>query len=123
MSLEKAVLDCLKDRKCEIIASCKCSPIPHVPEKDCVQETDSAFKDNHLKTQIGKQTELQVPIWHSGAREAFLIHVGSALETIKRKECIEAYVESNKAYMEQHSRIKLVKAQLVELDDFTNREA
>jgi hypothetical protein len=107
MSLEKAVLDCLKDRKCEIIASCKYSPISHVPEKDCVQETDSAFKDNHLKTQIGKGTELQVPIWHSGARKAFLIQVGSALETIKRKGCIEAYVESNKAYVNRNSRASL----------------
>ncbi len=38
-----------------------------------IQETVSAYKDNHLKTQIGKGMELQVPIWHSGTRKAFLI--------------------------------------------------
>ena len=108
MSLEKAVLDCLKDKECQKIASRKCSPIPHVPEKDCVQETDSAFKDNHLKTQIGKGIELQIPTWHSSVHKAFLIHGVSALETIKRKGCIKAYVESNKAYVEQHSRASLV---------------
>jgi hypothetical protein len=33
-------------------------PIPYVPKKDCVQETVSVFKDNHLKTQIGEGLEL-----------------------------------------------------------------
>ncbi len=61
------------------------SPIPYVPKKDCVQETVSAYKDNHLKTQIGKGMELRVPIWHSGMCKAFLIHVGLAQEAIKKK--------------------------------------
>ena len=56
-----------------------------VPEKDSVQETVSAFKDNHLKTVINKGMELRVPIWHSGMREAFFIHVGSAQEVIEKK--------------------------------------
>ncbi len=53
-SLAKAVPNSLKDRKCEKTALCKHPPIPYVPQKDCVQEMVSAFKDNHLKTQIGK---------------------------------------------------------------------
>jgi hypothetical protein len=73
--------------------------------------------------QISKGTELRVPIWHSGTRKAFLIHVGSALEAIKRKGYFKAYIESNKAYVEQRSRIKLAKAQLTKLDDCTNGEA
>jgi hypothetical protein len=44
-------------------------------------------------------------------------HVGSALEVIKRKRYFKAYMESNKVYTEQRSRIKLAKAQLAELDD------
>ncbi len=55
----------------------------YVPEKDSVQETGSAFKDNHLKTLINKGTELQVPIWHSGTREAILMHVGSVPANIQ----------------------------------------
>ncbi len=58
MSLAKAVPDGLKDHECEKSALCKCPLIPYVPEKDCVQETVSAYKDNHLKTQIGKGMEL-----------------------------------------------------------------
>ncbi len=85
MSLAKAITNNLKDRECKKIALHKCPQIPYVLKKDCVQETVSAFKDNHLKTQIGKGMELQVPICQSSMRKAFLIHVGSALEAIERK--------------------------------------
>jgi hypothetical protein len=49
--------------------------------------------------------------------------VGSILEAIKRKVYFKAYKESNEAYVEHHSRIKLAKTQLTKLDDSTNREA
>jgi hypothetical protein len=55
--------------------------------------------------------------------KAFLIHVGSALEAIKRKGYFKAYVESNEVYTEQCGVIKQVKAQLAKLDDSTGREA
>ena len=57
------------------MALCEHPQIPYVLEKDSVQETVSSFKENHLKTLINKGTEQQVPIWHSGTREAFLIRV------------------------------------------------
>ncbi len=85
MSLAKAAPDGLKDREYEKMALCERPPIPYVPEKDSVQETVSSFKETHLKTLIKEGTELQVPIWHSGTREAILIHVGSAREAIKKK--------------------------------------
>ena len=62
MSLAKAVPDGLKDRKCKKSVLCECPPITYVPEKDCVQETVSAYKDNHLKAQIGEGMELRVSI-------------------------------------------------------------
>ncbi len=107
----KAVPNNLKDLKCKKIASHKCPPIAYVPKKDCIQEAASAFKNSHLKMQIGKGMELRVPIWHSGMREAILIHVWSALEAIKRKGYFKGYKESNKAYVKHCSRIKLEKAQ------------
>ncbi len=76
MSLAKAMPNSLKDRKCKKIALRKCPPIPYVPKKHCVHKMDLSFKDNHLKTQIGKGTEFWVPIWHSRMHEAFCIHVG-----------------------------------------------
>ncbi len=78
MSLAKAAPNGLKDCECEIMALRERPPIPYVPKKDSVQEMVSSFKDNHLKTLIKEGTELQVPIWHSGTRKAFLIHVESA---------------------------------------------
>jgi hypothetical protein len=85
MSLAKAAPDGLKDCECEKMALREHPPIPYVPEKDSVQETVSSYKDNHLTTLIKEGTELQVPIWHSGMREAFLIHVGSAREVIEKR--------------------------------------
>ena len=116
MSLAKAVPGGLKDHECKKMAFRKCPPIPFTPEKDSVQETVLAFKDNHLKMQINKGMDLQVHIWHSGSRKAFLIHVGSAQESIKKKEYCKSYEESVESYAEQHAKIKQLKSQLPELN-------
>ena len=76
----------------------------------------SSFKDNHLKMLINKGTELQVPIWHSGTRKAFLIHVGSAREAIKKKWYFESFEEYSETFAAKHERIKQLKDQLVETD-------
>jgi hypothetical protein len=47
-----------KDHECKKAALHECPPIPYVPKKDYVLETVSAFKDDHLKTQIGKGMKL-----------------------------------------------------------------
>jgi hypothetical protein len=120
MSLAKAVSDSLKDHKCKKITLHKRRPIPYVPKKDCVKETVSSFKDQHLKTQIGKDTELQVLIWHSRRHEAFLMHMGSALEAIKKRGHFKVYKDANKAYLEEHNLVKLVKTALAELDGTTS---
>jgi hypothetical protein len=85
MSLAKAVPDGLKDFECKKMALHEHPTIPYVLEKDSVQETVSAFQDNHLKMLINKGMELQVPIWHSSTCMDFLIHVGSVPEAIKKK--------------------------------------
>ena len=82
MSLVKAVPYGLKDHECKKMALHKRPLIPYVPERDSVQETVSAFKDNHLKTLINKGMELRVSIWHSSTCKAFLIHAGSAPEAV-----------------------------------------
>ena len=66
---------------------------------------------------INKGTELQVPIWHSGMREAFFIHVGSAREVIEKKGYFESYKESSESYAELCEKIKQLKIQLSELDE------
>jgi hypothetical protein len=84
----------------------KCPLIPYVPEKDSVQEMVSSFKDNHLKTLINEGTELQVPIWHSGTHEAFLLHVGSAQEAIKKQGYFKSYEEYSGTFSDKGERIK-----------------
>jgi hypothetical protein len=57
--------------------------------------------DQSLKTTIGEDAELHLPIWHCGMREAFLMHVSTALDAIKKWGTFKAYKEACKAYVEQ----------------------
>ena len=117
MSLAKAAPDGLKDRECEKMALRERPPIPYVPEKDSVQETVSSFKEAHLKTTINSGTELRVPIWHSGTREAFLIHVGSAREAIEKKGSFKSFEEHSKDYAEKRAKVKEFKKQVEALKE------
>ena len=73
-----------------------------MPEKDPIQETVSALKnDRSLKTTIWVDAELRLPIWHCGMRKAFLMHVSSALDAIEKQGTFKAYKEAHEAYVEQ----------------------
>ncbi len=117
MSLAKAMPDGLKDRECEKMVLRKRPPIPYVPEKDSVQETVSSLKEAHLKTLIKEGTELRVPIWHSGTREAFLIHVGSAREAIEKKGYFKSFDDHSEDYSEKREKVKELKKQLEALKE------
>jgi len=95
----------------------ECPPIPYVPEKDSVQETVSSFKEAHLKTLIKEGMELQVPIWHSGTCEAFLIHVGSAQEAIEKKGYFKSFEDHSGDYSEKREKVKELKKQLKALKE------
>jgi hypothetical protein len=113
MSLAKAVPKDIKDRECKRFTLRECPPVPYMPEKDPVQETVSALKsDQSLKTPIGVDAELRLSIWHCGTREAFLMHVSSALDAIKKQGTFKAYKEAHKAYVEQKEVAKQAKAAL-----------
>jgi hypothetical protein len=65
-----------------------------VPEKDPIQEMVSALKsDQSLKTTIGEDAELCIPIWHTGMSKAFLMHVSTALDAIKKRGTFKACKE------------------------------
>jgi hypothetical protein len=117
MSLAKAAPDGLNDRECEKMALHERPPIPYVPEKDSVQETVSSYKDNHLMTLIKEGTELRVPIWHSGTSKAFLIHMGSAQEAIKKKGYFKSFEDHSDTYSEKCKKVKEKKDQLVALKE------
>jgi hypothetical protein len=114
MSLVKAVPKGIRDKECKRFALQEHPLVPYMPEKDPVQETVSALKsDQSLKTTIGVDAELRLPIWHScGMREAFFVHVSSALNAIEKWGTLKAYKEAQKAYVEQREVAKQAKAAL-----------
>jgi hypothetical protein len=113
MSIVKAVPKGIKDRECERFALQEHPPVPYVPEKDPVQETVSHVKsDQSLKTTIGVDAELRLPIWHCGASKAFLMHVSSALDAIEKRGTFKAYKEAHEAYVEQREVAKQGKANM-----------
>jgi hypothetical protein len=82
MSLAKAVPKGIKDKEYKRFTLQEYPPVPYVPKKDPVQEMLSALKSDHsLKTTIGEDAELRLPNWHCGMREAFLIHMSTAVDT------------------------------------------
>jgi hypothetical protein len=122
MSLAKAVPKGIRDEECERFALRKHPLVPYVPEKDPVQETVSTLKsDQSLKTTIKVDAELRLPIWHCGTREAFLMHVSSALDPIKKRGTFKAYKEAHKAYAEQHKVVKQAKSTLALLQAPTSK--
>jgi hypothetical protein len=113
MSLAKAVPEGIRDKECKRFTQQECPPVPYVPEKDPVQEMVSTIKsDQSLKTTIGEDAELCLPIWHCGTRKAFLMHVSTALDAIKKRSTFKAYKEAIEAYVEQGKAVKQAKAAL-----------
>jgi hypothetical protein len=84
----------------------------------------SALKnDQSLKTRIEENTELRLSIWHSRTHEAFLMHVESAMDTIKKHRQFKAYEEAHEAYVEQCNLVKQARATLAEFGGTTSKGA
>jgi hypothetical protein len=95
----------------------ECPPVPYMPEKDPIQEMVSVLKcDQNLKTTIGEDTELRLLIWYCGMHEAFLMHMSTAVNRIKKRGTFKAYKEACEAYVEQRKVAKQVKAALAILN-------
>jgi hypothetical protein len=113
MSLAKTVPEGIRDKECKRFALQERPPVPYMPEKDSIQEMVSALKsDQSLKTTIGEDAELRLPILHCGTRDAFLMHVSTALDGIKKRGTFKAYKKAQEAYVEQWEVAKQAKATL-----------
>jgi hypothetical protein len=122
MSLVKAVPKGIRDKECKRFVLRERPSVPYMPEKDPVQEMVSALKsDQSLKTTIREDAELCFPIWHCGTREAFLMHMSSALDAIKKRGTFKAYKEACEAYVEQCKVAKHAKAALALLTAPTSK--
>jgi hypothetical protein len=70
-----------------------------------------------IKTSIEKDTTLNFPVWYdNGTKEAFLMHVTAVLDAIKKRGHFQAYVDTQKAYVEQKEAVKSARAGLALLD-------
>jgi hypothetical protein len=117
MILAKAVPDGIKDKECKTFALQEHPPIPYVLEKDPVQEMVSTLQsDQSLKTTIGKDAELCLPIWHCGMCKAFLVHMSTAGDRIKKNGTFKAHKKACEAYVEQRKAAKQAKAALAILN-------
>jgi hypothetical protein len=73
----------------------------------------SLLKSNQsLKTTIGADAELHLPIWHCRTRKEFLMHVSSALDAIGKRGTFKAYKEAHEAYVEQQEATKETKVNM-----------
>ncbi len=110
MSLVKVVPDGIKDKKCKRSTLQEIAPVPYVPEKDPIQEMVPALKsDQSLMTSIGGDAELHLPIWYCGTCKAFLVHVSTAVDAIKKRGPSKAHKEACEACVEQHNVVKQAK--------------
>jgi hypothetical protein len=57
----------------------------------------SAYKSDQIKMTIGEDAELHLPIWHCGMCEAFLMHMSTALDAIKKRGTFKAYKDAQEA--------------------------
>jgi hypothetical protein len=100
MILVKAVLDGIRDKECKTFALQEHPPVPYVLEKDLVQVMVSTLKsDQSLKTTVKEDTELCLPIWHCGMCKAFLMHISTAVDTIKKNGTFKTHKEACEAYV------------------------
>jgi hypothetical protein len=109
----------IRDKECKWFALQECPPVLYVPETDPVQERVSALKsDQSLKTKIKEDAGLCLLIWHCEMREAFLMHVSTATNTIKKQGTF-AHAEAHELYMEHCKVVKQAKATLAVLNAAT----
>jgi hypothetical protein len=69
------------------------------------------MKGLQLKTSIGKDTTLHLPVWDSSTKEAMLMHMMVTLDAIKKRGHFKAYKEAQALYVgkkKRQSRQKLV---------------
>ena len=63
-----------------------------IPKKDVIQEAID-FSANTLKLTLPHKVELRIPVWSKGTPEQFLVHIQQALDAIRQKDLLTAYVK------------------------------
>jgi hypothetical protein len=99
MSILKTVPMGLKPQECEQIKLRKPPPVPYVPLKDEVQDEVARMQSLEIKMTIKKDTTLNFAVWQeNGTREAFLMHVTTVINVIKKCGHLDNYEKAANAY-------------------------
>ncbi len=88
------------------------SCVLHANEGSHLRNSFCSKSDQSLKTTIGEDAELCLPIWHLGMCKALCMHVSTALNAIKKRGIFKVYKEAVEAYVEQCKVVKQAKAAL-----------
>jgi hypothetical protein len=92
MSQLKMVPEGLKPQECKRIKLCEPPPVPYVSVKDEVQHDVAIMRSQEIKTMIKKDTTLNFLVWQeNGTREAFLMHVTTVIDAIKKRGHLDNY--------------------------------
>jgi hypothetical protein len=82
-----------------------------------VQEEVARLRNLQIKTLLEKDTTLNFPVWHeNGTQEAFLMHLTTVLDAIKKHGHFKDYNKAQKAYNEAKKAVELAEAGLALLD-------
>ncbi len=113
----KSVPDGLKPQECKCTKLREPLPVPYAPNKDEVQEEVAKLRNLEIKTTLEKDTTLIFPVWNkNGTRKAFLMHVTTVLDAIKKRGTFKDYKKAEEAYVEAKKAAESAEAGLALLD-------
>jgi hypothetical protein len=99
MSRLKMVPEGLKPRECERIKLREPPPVPYVPVKDEVQDDVVRMQSMEIKMMIKKDTTLNFLVWQENRTcEAFLMHVTTVIDAIKKRGHLDDYEKAEWEY-------------------------
>jgi hypothetical protein len=118
MSMLKSVPKGLKPHICKQIKLREPPPVPYVPLKDEVQDEVARMQSLEIKTTIKNDTTLNFAVWQENrTREAFLMHVTTVIDAIKKRGHLDDYKKVANAYKKAKKAVESARAGLALLKE------
>ncbi len=118
MIVLKMVPKGLKPQECKQIKLREPPPVPYVPEKEEVQDDMARMRSLEIKTTIKKYTTLNFSVWQeNGTQEAFLMHVTTVINAIKKRGHLDDYEKAVWEYKKAKKAVESARAGLALLEE------
>jgi hypothetical protein len=105
-------------RECKQIKLRKPPPVPYMPVKDEVQDEVARMRSMEIKSTIEKDTTLNFFVWQeNGTCEAFLMHVTTVSDAIKKCGHLDDYKKAAWKYGKAKEAIESARAGLLLLGE------